>query len=426
VVRQEGPHVTALRAYRALPAASGVWFLVVALLGRLPSAMSQIGSLLLVSHTTGSLAAGGATAATLALGQAIGGPVVGRLADRTGHRTVGAVIAVLQVIAIVGLVALANADAPLPAVLASGFVVGLTVPQIGPLARARWSGLIACGRAPASAFGTAMSYEGAVDETTYVLGPALVGIVVAVYSAQAAMLLAAALTAVFALAFALHPTASLVPHREDTADGTLARKRDVPSLLLLSLILLCVGCFFASVQAGVTSIAIAAGTEGSAGIIYGVMGLTSATAGLLTPVLPARFRLPARLTTFLCLLLLFVIPLVTIGAAGSLSLVALGFAVALAGVAVAPSLITAFSLGERTVPPAQVSWAMTMLSSGIVLGYAIAALTAGILAQQHGAIGAFCVTFGAVAVAVVLSVLGRRRFTALMARETSPGKLVST
>jgi MFS family permease len=217
-----------------------------------------------------------------------------------------------------------------------------------------------------------------------------------------------------------------VPHREDTADGTLARKRDVPSLLLLSLILLCVGCFFASVQAGVTSIAIAAGTEGSAGIIYGVMGLTSATAGLLTPVLPARFRLPARLTTFLCLLLLFVIPLVTIGAAGSLSLVALGFAVALAGVAVAPSLITAFSLGERTVPPAQVSWAMTMLSSGIVLGYAIAALTAGILAQQHGAIGAFCVTFGAVAVAVVLSVLGRRRFTALMARETSPGKLVST
>lgn len=418
--------MSALRAYRALPAASGVWFLVVALLGRLPSAMSQIGSLLLVSHTTGSLAAGGASAATLALGQAIGGPVVGRLADRTGHRTVGAVIAVLQVIAIVGLVALANADAALPAVLASGFVVGLTVPQIGPLARARWSGLIACGRAPASVFGTAMSYEGAVDETTYVLGPALVGVVVAVYSPQAAMLLAAALTAVFALAFALHPTASLVPHHDDITDAPLERERDVPSLLLLSLILLCVGCFFASVQAGVTSIAISSGSEGSAGIIYGVMGLTSATAGLLTPVLPQRFQLPARLTGFLCLLLLFITPLVAIGATGSLSLVALGLAVALAGVAVAPSLITAFSLGERTVSPSQVSWAMTMLSSGIVLGYAIAALTAGILAQQHGAIGAFSVTFGAVVTGALLSVLGRRRFTALVTRETSTERLIWT
>lgn len=415
--------MSALRAYRALPAASGGWFLVVALLGRLPSAMNQIGSLLLVSHTTGSLAAGGATAASLALGQAVGGPLVGRLADRTGHRRIGAAIAALQVVAIVGLVALANAGAPLPAVLASGFVVGLTVPQVGPLARARWSGLVECGRAPASAFGTAMSYEGAADETTYVLGPALVGIVVAGSSPQAAMLLAAALTAVFALAFALHPTASLV-HHHDRAAGTSAGRRELPALLLLSVILVCVGAFFASVQAGVTSIAIAAGSEGTAGVIYAVMGLTSAAAGLLTPALPHRFGLPARLVSFLCLLLLFVTPLLALGATGSRSLVALGLAVALAGVAVAPTLITAYSLAERTVPPSQVSWAMTMLSSGVVLGYAIAALAAGVLAQQHGAIGAFAVTTGAVAAGVLLSLLGWRRFTAVMNRRDDGDVLV--
>lgn len=404
--------MTALRSYRALPAASGWWFLLVALLGRLPSAMSQIGALLLVSSTTGSLAAGGATAATLALGQAVGGPVVGRLADRTGHRRVGVVLAVLQALAIVALVALAGAGAALPAVLAAALLVGLTVPQVGPLARARWSGLVACGRAPASAFGTAMSYEGAADETTYVLGPALVGVVVAVVSPQAAMLLAAALTAVFALGFALHPTATLV-HRHD--DAAVDRGgRDLPALLLLSLILVCVGCFFASVQAGVTSIAIASGSEGSAGIIYAGLGLTSAIAGLLTPALPQRFRLPTRLVCFLALLLVFVVPLVAIGIAGSLSLVALGLAVGVAGVAVAPSLITAYSLGERTVPAAQVSWAMTMLSSGIVLGYAIAALGAGLLAQRYGAIGAFGVTFAAVLTAVVLASAGWGRFTAVM------------
>ncbi|MFI8461946.1 hypothetical protein [Kitasatospora sp. NPDC085464] len=55
------------------------------LLGRLPTAMSPIGTLLLVSRNTGSVWSGSLVAGALAGGQAIGGPVVGRLADRRGR-----------------------------------------------------------------------------------------------------------------------------------------------------------------------------------------------------------------------------------------------------------------------------------------------------------------------------------------------------
>lgn len=407
--------MTSLRAYRALPAAAGVWFLVVALLGRLPQAMSQIGVLLLITSTTGSLASGGAAAATLALGQATGGPVVGRLADRTGHRRVGLVVAVAQVAAIGALVAVAGAGAPVAWSFVAAFAVGLTGPQVGALARARWAGLANHGRMPASAFGVAMSYEGAADETTYVLGPALIGVVVALASPGAAMLLAAVLTAVFAVGFALHPTARLVgAHESEHVASAPPRPADLVSLWLLTAVLFCAGGFFASVQAGVTSIAVAAGSEGAAGLVYGAMGITSAIAGLLTAALPRGFALHDRIVVFPVLLLVFVLPLVAIGVSGTLSLWLLCGAVVVAGSAVAPSLITALTIGERTVPLSRVSWAMTVMTAGVVLGYAAAALVGGLLAQEHGAIGAFAVTFGAVVGAVVLAVVARPRLRKLV------------
>lgn len=406
--------MSALRSYRALPAAAGWWFLVVGLLGRLPQAMSQIGVLLLITSTTDSLAAGGAAAATLALGQATGGPVVGKLADSTGHRRVGLATAVLQVLALCTLVAVAASGAAVGWSFAAAFVVGLTGPQVGALARARWAGLVNHGRMPAAGFGVAMSYEGAADETTYVLGPALVGVVVALASPEAAMLVAAAVTVVFAVGFALHPTTRLVgAHEAEHVPAAPARTADLVSLWLLTAALFCIGGFFASVQAGVTSIAVTAGSGGAAGLIYGAMGITSAIAGLLTAALPPRFALHNRMVVFPMLLVVFVIPLVAIGVSGTLSLWLLCGAVVVAGTAVAPSLITALTIGERTVPLTRVSWAMTVLASGVVLGYATAALFGGLSAQAHGAIGAFAITFGAVVCALVLAAVGRRRFARL-------------
>ncbi len=401
--------MTALRAYRSLPATAGVWFLMVGLLGRLPAAMLQIGTLLLVAAETGSLAAGGAAAAALALGQALGGPLVGRLADARGHRVVGLTTSVAQVVTIVALVLTSSSGAPLPAVLCAAVGTGLSIPQVGALARARWAGMLPGQR---EVFGTAMSYEGAVDETTYVLGPTLVGLVAAVASPAAAMLVAAALTAVFATGFALHPSAHRVGH-DAHLEPAGGQRADLRSLWLLTALMFCTGMFFASMQAGVTATAVAAGSEAAAGLVYGAMGLTSAIAGLLTPALPARFSLPARLVVFPVVLLVCLAPVLLLSWTGPMGLPALVLCILLVGAAVAPTLITGISLGERTVPLARMSWAMTVLASGIVLGYGTAALLAGSTAQAYGPIGAFAVTAGAVVGAVLFAVVARPRLTRL-------------
>lgn len=76
------------RTYREVIGLTGPLLPVVSFLGRLPTATIQFGSVLLVARTSGSLTAAGLTGGALALGQVACGPLVGRLADRHGQRTV--------------------------------------------------------------------------------------------------------------------------------------------------------------------------------------------------------------------------------------------------------------------------------------------------------------------------------------------------
>ena len=76
------------RSYQQLFRMAGPAYVVVAFLGRMPLAMSQLGALLLVAEATDSYAAGGATAGALALANAVGAPIAGALADSWGQRRV--------------------------------------------------------------------------------------------------------------------------------------------------------------------------------------------------------------------------------------------------------------------------------------------------------------------------------------------------
>lgn len=76
------------RTYKDVIGLTGPLLPAVSFLGRLPTATIQFGSVLLVARTSGSLAAAGLTGGALAIGQVSCGPLVGRLADRHGQRTV--------------------------------------------------------------------------------------------------------------------------------------------------------------------------------------------------------------------------------------------------------------------------------------------------------------------------------------------------
>lgn len=401
-----------IASYRRLFALAGPLFVVTAFLGRLPLAMSQMGALLLVSSATGSYAAGGLAAGTLAVANAVCSPVAGALADRVGQRPVVLVQSVVGGLALATLVLLAAAGSTTSLLVASAGLAGAFMPQIGPLARARWRPIThGSGAHQPRLVEAAFSYEGAADEASFVLGPALLGTLVAVAAPGAGLLTAAALLLVFGVWFALHPTARLTHAARH--DGHATGRLLTPVFVVLLLAQLLIGVVFGSVQTGTTVLATAAGEAGRAGLVHAVLGIGSVIAGLAIAALPERVTYATRVLVTAGALLVLGLPLLWVDSLRSLVLVVL-----VLGFAVAPYMISNFTLGERAVPVTRVGAAMTLLAAATGLGYALGSATAGRLADASGHTSAFAVTVSAGAAALVLAAVAQPLLRSVVRRPT--------
>ncbi|WBO63102.1 MFS transporter [Streptomyces camelliae] len=440
--------------YRQVIALTGPLLPCVSFLGRLPTATVQFGSVLLVARTSGSLSAAGLTGGALALGQVVCGPVVGRLADRHGQRRVVLAFSLANALAVASLVAGALAALPTAVLTLLGAAAGGTMPLVGPLARARLVALARRSGAPESTVGAALSVESTLDEMSFVLGPALVGLASVLAHPAYAMAGAALLVAVCGTAFALHPTALTIapapenqhpahapagteppedrasarlpdaPASEDSAPtraraaaaaeaGARERAR-VPAAAVTALAPMprCVhalraslalqGAMFGACQAGITALTARLGQEEQAGLVYAAMGVTSAAAGLAMAAVPARFGLPARRRLATAAAFVLSLPLLrTHGLAGLYAVVTV------LGVAYAPHLITVFGLTERAVPPARLAEAMAFATSALVGGQALSVAVTGRLTDSYGPRAAFAVASTAAALTFVIALTAR-------------------
>ncbi len=404
---RSGPRRGPLGRYAALPRLAGAGFIPLGLFARVPLAMLTVGVLTLVTSVSHSYSTGGFAAGAVGIGAAAGAPVIGFLADKFGQRHVLLSAAVLNAVALAAVVVLTySADGFAPAavalVLAAAFLSGATSPQVGPLARVRWMALSL--RLPAGQRGatveTALSYEGTADELTFVLGPALVGILASLVAPWLPLLLAAALTLSLVSLFAVHPTeAAVVRHRKGQS-GPGAEAIEPLSLLRLSVPVLgmvCMGTFFGATQTGLIAFTGSFGSSEPAGLLYSVLGLSSAIAALSVAYWPARFSHPRRwvlvaaLMTALAALLL--LPASVPGMIGVLFVL---------GIPVGPAMVTMFSVGGLLAPKRWLGTIMTALASGIVAGSALGSALAGILAQSSGYGAAFLVSLAAAAGLLVL------------------------
>ena len=392
--------------FSRLPLLAGRSFIPLGLFARLPLAMLTVGTLTLVTSVSGSFAAGGSAAGAVGIGSALGAPLLGALADRRGQRPVLLLAAVLNTAAVVALVfaamSTAAGDFP-PAVLAAAFAAGASCPQVGPLARVRWMSLTANASGAGETAGgaardldAALSYESTADEVTFVLGPALVGILASLVAPWLPLALAAAMTITLVPAFAVHPTHQAVPvtrHprgvKRRRADGT-ARLSWAVALPVFAMV--CMGTFFGSTQAALSAFSAQLAGSEIAGLLYAVMGLSSAAAALSVAYWPRRagpalrWVLCAALMAGLAFLLLL---------PSSLPMMALVLLVL--GLPVGPVMVTVFAVGGTLAPAGRLGTVMTALASGIVAGTALGSSVGGQLAQLHGPAAAFLVPVGAAA-----------------------------
>ncbi|WP_247826453.1 MFS transporter [Arthrobacter antioxidans] len=408
-----GPQRSRLGKFGVLPHLAGTSFLVLGLFARLPLAMLTVGALTLVTTASGSYAAGGFSAGAVGLGSALGAPLLGFLADKRGQRIVLLVSALLNTAAIAALLIVTLTSATfsggaLALVLATAFAVGFTCPQIGPLARVRWMAMTR--RSPRSALDTALSYEGTADELTFVLGPALVGLLASLIAPWLPLALAAALTITLVSAFAVHRTVAYSDRGSSDArtpadgDAGSGPEEDHPAaatraaLVLLPVAgMVAVGTFFGSTQTFLTAFSGQFGAAESSGLLYAVMGLTSAVAALSVAYWPQRFRHTHRWMVSAAAMAV---------AAAALALpttiAAMLVALLFLGVFVGPTMVTIFSIGSAVAPAHRLGTVMTLLASGIVAGTAVGSGLAGTLAETGGAAAAVVVPAAAAAVLLVL------------------------
>ncbi|MET3809081.1 MFS transporter [Arthrobacter sp. UYEF3] len=416
--------------FARLPLLAGPGFIPLGLFARLPLAMLTVGALTLVTAVTGSYAVGGAAAGAVGIGSALGAPVLGILADRLGQRPVLLFFAVFNTVAVTALILAAylvpgtqELSAAVP-VLAAAFVAGGSCPQVGPLARVRWMAMSSSGSGQQGDLDTALSYESTADELTFVMGPALVGILASLVSSWLPLALAAALTLTLVPAFAVHPTHRAVP-RTPALSGTAAaaarqRRKALPAsqraagvfaVGLPVLAMVCMGTFFGSTQTSLSSFAAGFASSELAGLLYAVMGLSSAAAALSVAYWPGRFSIPARWLACAALMAGLAALLLLPSTAPPMILVLL-----VLGVPVGPLMVTVFAIGGLVAPEGKLGTVMTALASGLVAGTAVGSSIAGQLAQTVGYSAAFLVP---VCAASALFLLGAAAAVVLR-RSTGP------
>lgn len=419
-VAETGTSGTGTSRYGMLPRLAGKSYIPLGLFARVPLAMLTIGVLTLVTAVSDSYAIGGYAAGAVGVGAAIGAPLVGYLADRIGQKRVLLVSAVSNAVLVCAVVAMAYSIgeftvAATVAMLGIALLAGASSPQVGPLSRVRWMALSK--KLPRNQQGpvvdTALSLEGTADEVTFVLGPALVGLLASLVAPWLPLVLAAAMTVTLVTLFAIHPTQASVGARQNSVTGNAGYVPAEPIKWLRVAVpvlgMVCMGTFFGSSQTALTAFTGVHGSVDQAGLMYAVMGASSAVAALSVAYWPVAFSHAWRWVLTAGLM-----------AAGALafllpdSLASMIIVLLLVGIPVGPTMVTIFSVGSVIAPPQWMGTVMTALASGIVAGTALGSSIAGSLAQTVGYHTAFMVP---IAAAVALLVLGL--VAALLLRRTT-------
>ncbi|MEI5008438.1 MFS transporter [Streptomyces sp. PmtA] len=345
--------------------------------------MLTIGIVLLVQHTTGSYGSAGAVAAVTGVSMALFAPQSGKLADRFGQRAVLVPGVLVHTGAVGALTALALAGAPLWALFAAAVPTGASVPQVGPMVRARWAARLGGSRL----MPTAAAFESVTDEFTFVVGPVLATALCTGVHPAAGLIAEAVLTLVGGLLFAAQRrTQPPFGHAGTGEQATRTSALSVPGVRVLAVAFLGIGSVFGGMQVSLTAFTEEIGQPGMNGLLYGLFAAGNMLAGIAVGAVAWKSGPRRRMVAGYAGLALAASLLWT--AESAVLLGGLGLVV---GVCIAPALISGFTLVETLVPASARTEAFTWLTGSVALGQAAAVTVAGRLADAHGATAGFLV-----------------------------------
>lgn len=339
--------------------------LTAALIARLPFGINALAIVLFLHEETGSFAIGGAVAGSLMIGAGSGAPITARLVDRRGTRVL-LLLAAGNATGLITLLVLGLNDAPTPLLMATAAITGFSYPPSPSVLRARFPDLLST---RPELVQPAYALDSVLLELSFVGGPLLVALVVAVVGPGPALLVSAAavLTGVTIFVSALPPDPYEESHVE--AKGLLDVLR-MPGIATLVLTMLPVGFALGSLEVSIPAFALDESHRELAGVLLATLAISSAAGGFVYGIRPRRSPLAVvhhRLT--LVLPLTFIPPLL----APSIPVMALMLIPA--GVLVAPIIATRNELASESAPPGTkteaLTWPLTALVAGLSSGIAL-------------------------------------------------------
>jgi MFS family permease len=359
------------------------------LLARLPMGMFGVSTVTMIAGTRGSYALAGAVTATGLVATALAGPWVARLVDRHGQARVAVPATACAVLGSLALLLCVRFGAPDWSLFAA-YAATATTPNTGGMSRARWAHLL---DGDAAALHTANSFEQAVDELCYMLGPALAAFLCGTFFPEAGTLAATVLLLTGTLVFAAQRTTEPPPRGRVPTRSPL-RAPGIPTLLAA---FAATGVVFGALEISTLAFADARGQRAAAGVVLGLQAAGACAAGLLFGVLvpgrgaAAAAASPGRKTSaarrlpwcLSAMAVLMSLPLLAAHAYGSL--LALAPALLIAGMATAPTMVTAMTVLQHRTPDGRLNEGMSLAVTALLTGISCGSAAGGWCAEHLSA-----------------------------------------
>jgi MFS family permease len=365
------------------------------LLGRLPNGMGALAIVLFTREHGGGYSLGGGLSAIWVVSMALGQPTLGRAMDRFGQPRI-LFTSALAAAAGFALLAVTGLD-PLPVAIGAVVVAGFATPPLEAGLRALWPAVLPT----QGQVRTAYAVDAAAQEMIFTVGPLLV-VAAAVVSTEAALII----TGLLGVAGTVVVTSSRPSQdwRGEPREAHWAGPLRSSGLRVLLATLVCVGVALGAISVAVVTYADARGIAAASGVLLAANAGGALCGGFVHGARNGgRARFPLLVTClaagYLPLAVAPVFPL----------MILLAF---LAGVSLAPTLATAFTLVDALAPRGTVTEAFAWLVTAMALGAATGSALAGVAGDAAGAHAAFACAGGSGLLALAICLLGRRTMPA--------------
>jgi predicted MFS family arabinose efflux permease len=361
---------------------------VPALFGRLSYGLLPLSLLFTVQHSTDSFATAGTAVALFGLAS-LSMPYKARLVDRFSQRRVLPLLAAGSSVALVASTRTADS-----VVLLLIGTAGLLAPPLGPSMRSNWR-LLTDG---ADLKERAYALDAVCEESLYLGGPLLAGVLISVASPSLALTCCAMLMFFGTLLMVTSPVA-----RHTTAAPASRHPLGPLTIWPLRRILLVIMVTASGVSIAylcVAGVAQHAGNPGAAGYVEAGIGLGSVVGGLLWARRHHTRSWPIHLAG-----LIGVLAIGLSAASLAPNLVVLGAVMAVAGLAVAPLFVVAYLAADDVTPPHQRTEASTWINTANNLGSSAGSVLAGLAIDRASPTQGFLA--GGVLLAIVATTVWR-------------------